>query len=427
MPLVIPPIFDGRLKTPVAILGAGVSGRGVQAVLGALGLTSRVYDATGEEFGAAAAARHQVLVFSPGFPPDHPWLARAQAAGIDCWAELDFAAQFWRGRLIAVTGTNGKTTLTEFLVHALTAAGLTAYATGNIGRSFCETVVDLSGGSAETIAVCEVSSFQAEALREFHAEATLWTNLAEDHLERHGSMEKYFRAKAALAARSALVLAGTSVQECASRSGGVPLPRMDWVPTVGLPSDPALDGTVFAEAPQRENFVLAAAWWARAGLPLQVLYGAAHTFHLGRHRLGLAGVVGEVAFWNDSKATNFHAVEAALRRFGSPVWLIAGGKSKGGDVRGFVHRIAPRVKALFVIGDTAAELAAAAAAEGLSCQVFAGLREAAHAAAESARPGDQVLLSPGFASFDQFRNYQDRGDQFESIVRELAAALPISR
>ncbi len=425
MSLVLPNSLSAVLTAPVAILGGGVSGRGVQQLVAALGGTGIVYDAAGTEFTAAAAARHRVLVFSPGFAPEHPWLALARSAGLDCWTELDFAAPLWRGRLIAITGTNGKTTLTEFLVHALTVADQEAHSTGNIGRSFAQLVTDLDGGRETAVAVCEVSSFQAEPLRAFRPEATLWTNFAEDHLERHGSLAGYFAAKAVLVHCSAAVFAGSSVRNYAAQLGFAAPDRLHWV-DASTELDLGLAGTVFAEPPQRENFDLAAAWWKAAGLRCDQLYEAAHTFRLGRHRLGLAGVVHEVGYWNDSKATNFHAVEAALSRFGSPVWLIAGGKSKGGDVAGFVRRIAPRVKELFLIGDTAEELALAAASAGLACQICPHLKDAVQAAAMAARPGDQVLLSPGFASFDQFRNYQDRGDQFEAIVRELASAVPLS-
>ena len=120
--------------------------------------------------------------------------------------------------------------------------------------------------------------------------------------------------------------------------------RAAWVATEGQPADPRLDGTPFAAYPQRENFLLAAAWWRASGLDESALYDAAGTFRLGRHRLARVAEIDGVTFWNDSKATNFHAVEAALGRFSSPVRLIAGGKSKGGDIGGFVRRIAPRVR-----------------------------------------------------------------------------------
>jgi UDP-N-acetylmuramoylalanine--D-glutamate ligase len=423
MPPRSPAFLSPLLASPVAILGGGVSGEGVQALLAALGATGRVYDAKGAEFTAAAAAGHALAVFSPGFVPSHPWLLRARDAGVECLAELDFAALGWRGRVIAVTGTNGKTTLTEFLTYALRATGRDAWATGNIGHAFTQLVAETAGGAKDALAICEVSSFQAEVLRHLRPAATLWTNFSEDHLERHPGLEAYFSAKWNLVARTppGAVLAGSSVQRFA-RKFDRPLPDTACVATEGQPADPRLAGTVFAEYPQRENFLLAAAWWRAEGLDERTLLAAAATFQLGRHRLARVEEHDGVVFWNDSKATNFHAVEAALSRFRAPVILIAGGKGKGGDLAGFVHRIAPRVKHALLIGTTSAELAAQCAAFRVAHTSCASLDEAVRRAAELAAPGDQVLLSPGFASFDQFRDYADRGDQFERLVRDLGVA-----
>jgi UDP-N-acetylmuramoylalanine--D-glutamate ligase len=420
MPLIAPGFLQPALSRPVAILGGGISGRGVEALLASLGAQGTVYDAQGLAFDAAASRRHALVVFSPGFPPSHPWLQLARAAGSVCLGELDFASLFWRGRIVAVTGTNGKTTLAEFLAHALAGIGVEARAAGNIGRAFSQSVADAGGGAPAAVAVCEVSSFQAETLQHFHAEATLWTNLAEDHLERHGEMDSYFAAKAALAVRSDAVFAGSSAGAYA-RARGLGL---NWVAvaTEGRPVDPRLAGTPFAAYPQRENFLLAAAWWRARGLEESALYAAAATFRLGRHRLARVAEIDGVGFWNDSKATNFHAVEAALGGFSSPVRLIAGGKSKGGDVGGFVRRIAPRVRQVFLIGETAPALATACAAAGLPHARCASLAEAVREAAEAAARGDQVLLSPGFSSFDQFRSYEDRGEQFERLVLERSHA-----
>jgi UDP-N-acetylmuramoylalanine--D-glutamate ligase len=413
MALPIPELLRPHLARPVAILGGGASGQGARALVAALGGTSATYDARGAEFTAAAAASHGLVVFSPGFAPDHPWLARAAAAGAILVGEVDFAALCWRGRIVAITGTNGKTTLTEFLAHALLAIGREAAATGNIGRAFSG-VAAAAGGRPDAIAVCEVSSFQAETLRHFRAEAALWTNFAEDHLERHRSLKAYFAAKDRLAELSGTVFAGSSVRAFAEP--GEPRPNIIWVPTAGQPADPALAGTVFADYPQRENFLLAAAWWRAAGLDPAALYAAARTFRLGRHRLARVAEVDGVTFWNDSKATNFHAVEAALARFPRPVLLIAGGRAKGGDLAGFARRIAPRVRRAFLIGETGPALAAELAAAGVPAVLCPGLGEAVRRAADEAGPGDQVLLSPGFASFDQFKGYEDRGDQFEQAV-----------
>ena len=437
MALIPPPFLRPHLARPVAILGGGVSGQGARALVAALGGTSATYDAQGTEFTAAAAAAHSLAVFSPGFAPDHPWLARARNRGGGCLGELDFASLCWRGRIVAVTGTNGKTTLTEFLAHALAGAGWDAFATGNIGRAFSGAVAAAAGGGPDTIAVCEVSSFQAETLTRFHAEAALWTNFAEDHLERHRGLEGYFKAKARVAAVSDAVFAGSSVRAFADSSkvgrlvpkthvGLGPNRRVEdnsphlqdvvWVNSENQPADPRLAGTAFADYPQRENFLLASAWWRSAGLEPGALYAAARTFRAGRHRLARVAEIDGVTFWNDSKATHFHAVEAALSRFDLPVVLIAGGRAKGGDVAGFVRRIAPRVRHACVMGETSGELAEHFAAAGVPHTVCSTLNDAVRRAAAEAAPGEHVLLSPGFASFDMFKSYEDRGDQFESAL-----------
>lgn len=423
MPLTPPPSLQPALARPVAILGAGVSGGGVQALLGTLGVEGVLYDARpgrGSVYDSAAARRHGLAVFSPGFPPDHPWLAAARASGAMCLGELEFAARFWRGRVIAVTGTNGKTTLTELLTHALTVAGRRAHATGNIGHPFSRLVADRGGGEADEHAVCEVSSFQAETLEEFRADAALWTNFAEDHLERHAGLEAYFDAKWRLVdrARPGAVFAGSSVLRHVRRTGR-PFHRLVAVATEDRPADPRLAGTVFARPPQQENFLLAAAWWRAEGLDEAGLIAAARTFAPGRHRLDRIALLDGVTYWNDSKATNFHAVEAALAAIPGPVILIAGGRAKGGDVADFVRRIAPRVKHAVLIGETSAELAANCAAHRVAHTCCPGLAEAVRSAADLAASGDHVLLSPGFASFDLFRNYEDRGDQFEHLVGQL--------
>ncbi len=443
MKLSAPALLLPLLAKPVAILGGGVSGEGVQALLTALGVGAKIYDAKGADFTPAAAAQHGLVVFSPGFAPDHPWLVRARAAGAECLGELDFAAMFWCGRVIAVTGTNGKTTLVEFLTHALRSIGRDAVATGNIGHAFSRLVVARSGGKSDAVALCEVSSFQAEVLRHFRADATLWTNFAEDHLERHPGLESYFSAKWNLVARTTLAVndrergrinpfapvhaTGVFVGSSVSRFAQVfnrPLGTLVQIATESQPANPRLAGTVFADYPQRENFLLAAAWWQAAGLDAAKLFVAAQTFRLGRHRLARVAEHDGVTFWNDSKATNFHAVEAALAGFSAPVVLIAGGKPKGGDLAGFVHRIAPRVKHVVLLGETRVELAFHCSAFHVAHTTCVTLADAVQRATELAAPGEHVLLSPGFASFDMFRNYEDRGDQFENRVRHLGVLSP---
>ncbi|MFA5265173.1 MAG: UDP-N-acetylmuramoyl-L-alanine--D-glutamate ligase [Opitutaceae bacterium] len=429
MPLAVPKILQSLLGSPVAVFGGGVSGRAVANLLGMIGARPEIYDRKSEagqhdSFSSKEAAAHSLVVFSPGFRNEHPWLTTAAAAGCTCLCELDFASLFWAGRIVAITGTNGKTTLTEFITHALRHAGQQAYGTGNIGYSFSSLIAETKGGSSGVTAVCEVSSFQAEAMSHFKADAIIWSNFAEDHLERHSGMASYFSAKNQLLLLSpdAVVVAGSSVGRYADRLNFT-LPADSLVESEGQEADSRLEGTVFAEYPQRENFILALAYWRKTGLAEADLYSAARNFKLGRHRLARVAEIAGVGYWNDSKATNFHAVEAALSRFDSPVILIAGGKAKGGDHRAFVRRIAPRVKHAILIGDTKEALAEGCRENRVPHSLYLTLDEAVAKASALASSGDNVLLSPGFASFDMFSGYDHRGEVFETLVKHLAAAV----
>jgi UDP-N-acetylmuramoylalanine--D-glutamate ligase len=412
-------------NTPVAVLGAGVSGRALAALLGKLGAASVLYDEQNAPGAPGASAgfapeRHALVLFSPGFRPDHPWLAAARAAGALTLGELDFASLFWRGSIIAVTGTNGKTTLASFLAHALRSLKKDAAAAGNIGVPLAALAAARSGAAPESVAVCEVSSFQAETLRHFRADASLWTNFAEDHLERHRSLENYFNAKWRLFERTAggPLFAGSGVRAAAALFGQS-LPDDACVPTENQPGDLLLKDTPFEQYPQRENFLLAAAWWRRAGLPEMALYAAARSFRLPPHRLARVAVVNGTAFWNDSKATNFHAAEAALRSFPAPVHLILGGLSKGGDLPAFVRRAAPRVRHAWLIGATAPALADACRAAAVPHTVAGTLDVAVRFSAAAAGKGGTVLLAPAFASFDQFKGCEERGERFIALVKSL--------
>lgn len=421
----VPDWLQHLLGRPAAVFGAGVSGRAAAGLVAALGGTAVIYDRKADrpqerQFGADEAARHGLVVVSPGFAPTHEWVRVARSAGCEILGELDLGALAWPGEVIAITGTNGKTTLTEFLTHALKLAGRDARAAGNIGIGFCDAW--RTPATAASIAVCEVSSFQAEILRFFEARVSLWSNFAEDHLERHGTLEAYFRAKYRLVQRTRerTVFHGPGVLGFA-RQSGLELPARFFVPFAGEPVPAEVKDTVLGRLPQFENFLLARALWRHLGLPGEILLRAAASFRLGGHRLARAGLVRGVAFWNDSKATNFHAVEAALASFPQPVMLIAGGRAKGGDIGAFVRRIAPRVRQAFVIGETAGVLLRHFREQAVPVRHCESLRDATVRALDEASAGDVVLLSPAFASFDMFTGYDDRGRRFESIVAELAA------
>ncbi|GBL29059.1 UDP-N-acetylmuramoylalanine--D-glutamate ligase [Opitutia bacterium] len=417
-----PESLKRRLARPAAILGAGVSGRAVADTLGAAGFASVVYDAQGGNaaFGPDEAARHDLVVYSPGFAQSHPWLLAARRAGRQCLAELDFGALLWSGPAIAITGTNGKTTLTEFLSFAHKRAGQDAIACGNVGLPFTALHATVSNGAF--LAVVEVSSFQAEDLRHFSPEAVLWTNFDEDHLDRHGELESYFRAKFRLIERlppGGVLVVGESVVEHARRFG-IDLPAEALVATRAEVADSVPAGSIFEAWPQRENWALAARYWQAKGLPMRSLEESARLFRAAPHRLRKVAEAQGVEYWNDSKGTNFHAVYAALEQFAIPVRWIGGGKWKGGDLRRFAERLAPRIEAAYLIGETGPELQRHLAELGRPARCFAGLQDAVVAAGKDAHGPTAILLSPGFSSFDQFHGYAERGTVFERAALALA-------
>lgn len=424
----VPDWLNHLLARPVAVFGGGVSGRAAAGLVRILGGESVVYDVASDDrslrrFGATDAARHGLVVVSPGFVPGHEWLRVAHAAGCQVMSEMDFGSLAWPGSIIAVTGTNGKTTLTEFLAHALRLAGRDARAMGNVGTPLSDAWRRPAG--REAIAVCEVSSFQAEITRYLAPRATIWTNFAEDHLERHESLEAYFRAKYQLVERTSdrKVFYGATVRSFASMFG-LDLPNAGRVVFDPATDADALAKTVFARVPQRENYLMARALWLDLGLDVELLIEAAHSFELGPHRLSRVREIRGVTFWNDSKATNFHATEAALASFDRPVLWIGGGRSKGGDLAGFTRRIAPRVRKAFLLGETGATLEQYLRGYAVPVILCDRLRDAVTRTLAAASSGDHILLSPGFASFDQFRSYDDRGRQFVAFVDELADSIP---
>lgn len=474
----IPKILEKKLGRPVAVFGAGVSGNAVAEFLRGNGFSAKIYDRSSAGaarlFGAAEAAEHDLVVFSPGFPREHPWKDAARRAGLLCLCEPDFAALFWQGALppmkrlagesreeflaradarlglTAVTGTNGKTTLTEFLAFALRRVGRDSLAVGNNGVPMSRMLTHSSSASFRP--VCEISSFQAEELRYFSPRCVLWTNFDEDHLDRHGSEENYFRAKfrlvecmmrlrlvvgdfpqeddpdvRAVLARRTLVV-GESVAAAAERFG-VALPPWTQVATRAEVEGKIPLGSVFATFPQAENYALARRFWLSCGFREKDLEAAALAFPAREHRLEKVRVLGgngapSVEFWDDSKGTNFHAALAALETFpGKKIFWIGGGLGKGGDVAGFAKKIGAKIERAFLIGRTAEELRAAFAANGVPAERFPQLSGAVAAAARAALAAGTdavVLFSPGFASFDMFSGYAERGARFAQCVNSLA-------
>ncbi len=413
------------LKAPVAILGAGVSGKAVAQFCEEQGVAGTIFDASGTPFDSAVAPQFATVVFSPAFPPNHPWLEIARAAGCECLTEIDFAAQFLREReLICVTGTNGKTTLTEFLAFALNRLGKNAVAVGNNGVPLTTQI--LKNCVPAEIIVCETSSFQAEPLEKMSPNAVLWTNIDEDHLERHGSLETYFRAKFHLIERAptnAICIIGESVPALAKKLK-IEFPPQTQIATRESVKNCVPAGTIFETFPQMENYALALAFWRSRGFLESDLIAAAQAFKPRAHRLAKVASCGNVEFWDDSKGTNFHAVYAALKSFpDATIFWIGGGLGKGGDLKHFAETLAGTIAQAFLIGKTAPEMQNHFAGTAVNSQVFESLQAATTAAFAASKcvPAKRavILFSPGFASFDMFKSYADRGNQFVACVQQL--------
>lgn len=418
----------------VAVFGAGVSGRSVRRLAEGQGHSVCVFDqgdaelGAGERiaanFGSASLAAFDIFVFSPGFAAGHPWRVLAENSGKPCYGELGYAARHWRGKLLGITGTNGKTTLTELLCAALLKSGCAAFAVGNVGRPLSDLILGTENDAA-AYAVCEISSFQAELPRGVELDGLVWTNFAEDHLDRYASMADYFAAKARLFTclkPCAPCIYGPSVAAFGGKS--VPVSSALIAHDLRLLSTLAPDSP-FQRAPQSENLSMGAALWLELGFPLDALLDSANSYQLAAHRLSVVEVWGGVSFWDDSKGTNFHAVLAAIDAMQAPVFWIGGGHPKGGDIAQFSRALAPKVQAAFLYGEAAETLAVSLRSIHPWVEIHPRFADAVKAASKAAlaTPPAAVLLSPGFASFDQFSSYSERGKTFISTVLSLKDAI----
>ncbi len=347
-----------------AIFGAGLSAQAACRLARAKGLSVVLIDEAGEgdqaTFEASDLERFGCFVFSPGFAAEHPWRILAEASGSPCLSEIALAAHYWDGKVIGVTGTNGKSTLTALIDKALSISGHVSVATGNIGYPFSDAVLS-EANQSDAYAVLEISSFQAELADGLLLDGFLWTNFAEDHLDRYDSMSRYFRAKARLfncLKRDGLCVIGSQVAHWMASQRKA----FDGYTIACEVADLAhqLDAdSVFQQFPYSENFSLAAELWRLMDQPSGALIEAANSLALLPHRLKVVAECGSVRFWNDSKATNFHATLAALRSIDRPIVWIGGGRVKGGDVEAFAQQAGPQVAMAVLYGEVAERLAKA--------------------------------------------------------------------
>lgn len=430
----IPELLKSHLKQPVAIFGFGISGRAVAKVLEKLEVSHSVYDNKQEDdaeisnisniFTTKEAVKHDLIVYSPSFAINHPWLKLAKKSGCLCLGELDFSALFWTGKIIAITGTNGKSTLTTLLGKALKDQGLNALVCGNIGSPLSAQYPHFD--DPEAIAVCEVSSFQSETIRYFSPDTVLWTSFDEDHLDRHADMRSYFEAKWKLVKRlkTRQLYISKAVEE-AINSYGYELPYGTVVISADQDQHQELElppSGIFSTMPQAENYLLGLAYWKTQKLDVEIFRQVGINFEPLPHRLSQFAEIEGIGFWNDAKGTNFSATIAALKSFGEKVLWIGGGKMKGGDQCRFVDTISPYIEEAFLIGEAADILEKRFIELNLKVKKFFSLEEAIDAAFNKAKllgEKPHIVFSPGYASFDMFKNAEERGKSFEKKVLEL--------
>jgi UDP-N-acetylmuramoylalanine--D-glutamate ligase len=340
----------------------------------------------------------ELVVKSPGVPAESPPVARARTLGIPVWSEIELGYRFLPGNpLIGVTGTKGKTTTVRLLGAMFDAAGRPVRLAGNEHQPLVEAAAEVAEGEW---VVCELSSFQLEDVHELACDVAVLLNLEPDHLDRHGSFDAYRAAKLRIFERAGVKIAARAL-------------GLDGVQFAGddpLPAEPSIPG-----AHNRENAAAATAAARAAGIDEAAIAEALRTFPGVPHRLELVRELDGVRWVNDSKATNVAAAVRARQTYpGDFVHLILGGSSKGEDYRPLAAAIGPKVRPVHLIGEEAARMI-----EVIDGHVDGTLERAVEHAHRLSQPGDVVLLSPACASYDQFRDFEERGETFRRLVEEL--------
>jgi UDP-N-acetylmuramoylalanine--D-glutamate ligase len=379
------------------------------------------------------------VVKSPGVPTDAPVVAAARQRGITVLGELELAWRLLANRFVAVTGTNGKTTVTELLGHLWRTAGEPVAVAGNVGTPLASLVGQLA---EDVTVVCECSSFQLEDTEAFAPECAVLLNVTPDHLDRHHDLDQYLAAKLRIFANqgnddfavfnaSEPALRGLDLGGCGRRiaccRGADPdceLAIADDV--IFAAGEPLLEvAELRLLGPHNADNSMAAAAAALAmGVARDSVRDGLRTFAGVPHRLERVADRAGVAYVNDSKATNVAATAAALRSFGDGVRAILGGSLKGGGFAGLVEPVSGHCAACYLIGEAAEQLAEQlrpAQEQGVELRRCAGLEDAVGSAAADARPGEVVLLSPACASFDAYRDFEHRGEHFRALVKALDA------
>ncbi|HEV7219442.1 MAG: UDP-N-acetylmuramoyl-L-alanine--D-glutamate ligase [Terriglobales bacterium] len=387
--------------------------------------------------GERTFREQDLIVVSPGVPFDAPLLQQARAMGENVIGEIELAAQFFPGRIIAITGSNGKTTTTALTGAIISAGDFHTLVGGNIGTPAISLVND---ATPETIAVLEVSSFQLETIQSYRPYIATVLNITPDHLDRHRTFAAYAAAKARIfenQRQDDFAVLNADDPACVSLAGSAKS-RLFWFSRKKVVAQGAFvrDARIFFRdagneteiiplneislkgSHNVENVLAAASAGMLMGCDPAKIRKAIGEFKAVEHRLEYVATIGGVAFYNDSKATNVDATIKAIESFPANIHLILGGKDKGSDYSVLNDLLRQRVKRVYTIG-AAADKIESQTKETVEIVHAETLDAAVKRAAKAAQPGDIVLLAPACASFDQFQNYEHRGKTFKEIVKAL--------
>ena len=432
----------------IVVLGGGTSGLAASRLARALGASvvlvdsgesdvlrertaSLVVEGIEVKLGADAFVsdpnRFSFAVVSPGIDPLWDLTRHFSDADVELWSEIEFGYQNTSTPVVAITGTNGKSTTTELAAVILNAAGQKTVPAGNYGLAFCDILL---GGEAYDVHMLEVSSFQLELIKNFRPTTSVWMNFAPDHLDRHVKLEAYRAAK--LRVFENQTEEDTAVLNAADPVEGIQA-RTVTFSAFGAEADYTLEGhticfkgepvadftrTNLRGAHNAENLMAAMAVARSRGIEFSEMEEAIRAYRPPRHRCELVAIVGDVEYINDSKSTNLHSLESSLRSLRHPLILIAGGKDKGLDFGGVRESVREACSHVVAIGEIAQHLVDSWG-DVVRCEIATDMADAIERAQARASQKQIVLLSPGTSSFDMFSGYQERGESFCNNVKRL--------
>ena len=444
----------------VLVFGSGISGTGAVKLLAQVGAQIILYDGNENlkeedirkklpegcsceillgELPDEVIESLDLAVMSPGVPQDIPPVERLKKKGVRIWGEVELAYQMGKGKVLAVTGTNGKTTTTALLGEIMKAYSDSVFVVGNIGNAYTAAALDTK---EDSYVVAEISSFQLETIETFAPEVSAILNITEDHLNRHHTMEEYIRVKE-------LITANQTKEDFCILNYEDPVLRdfAEKCPAavVFFSSERRLSQGIFLDGDRillrqdgqeteivkigelyllgrhnYENVMAAAAMAWCAGVPVEIIRKTAMGFRAVPHRIEFVEEINGVAYYNDSKGTNPDAAIKGIQAMERPTLLIGGGYDKESSYEEWIRSFDGKVKYLVLIGQTREKIEKAAHECGFYNTILAeDLEEAVKICAEKAEKGDAVLLSPACASWGQFDNYEQRGDKFKEYVRNM--------